>query len=103
MKRIWQSVNKGTAVKIQTESYPDEVFAREGQVTSATLLILKAEPFRCAWKFLIRAQRLKPGMFATAEIVTGISSRDAIMIPSSAIQKIEGKPVIRPGERRIFR
>jgi multidrug efflux pump subunit AcrA (membrane-fusion protein) len=33
-------------------------------------------------------------MFATAEIVTGASSKQAIMIPSSAIQKIEGKPTV---------
>ena len=37
-------------------------------------------------------RRLKPGMFATAEVVTGGASAKAIVIPSSAIQKIEGKP-----------
>ena len=38
--------------------------------------------------------RLKPGMFATADIVTGASSKQAIMIPSTAIQKIGGKPAV---------
>jgi cobalt-zinc-cadmium efflux system membrane fusion protein len=85
-------VTRNTAVKIQTESYPDETF--EGKVAyigdvidpqnrTVSLRVIVANPNR----------RLKPGMFATAEVVAGGASAKGIVIPSSAIQKIEGKPV----------
>ena len=86
-------VKQGTTVKIHTESYPGEVFG--GKVAyigdmvdpqSRTVSVRVEVPNPRA--------RLKPGMFATAEVVTGISSTEAIMIPSSAIQKIEGKTSI---------
>jgi cobalt-zinc-cadmium efflux system membrane fusion protein len=83
-------VQKGSTVKIQTESYPGEIFV--GKVTyigdvvdpqSRTVALRVEVPNPKA--------RLKPGMFATAEVATGISSRQAILIPAQAIQKIEGK------------
>jgi cobalt-zinc-cadmium efflux system membrane fusion protein len=86
-------VHKGSVVKIRTESYPDETFS--GKVTyigdvvdpqSRTLPLRVAVPNPKG--------RLKPGMFATAEVVTGISSKQAILIPAPAIQKIEGKPAV---------
>jgi cobalt-zinc-cadmium efflux system membrane fusion protein len=84
-------VKQGTTVKIRTESYPGEVFS--GKVTyighvvdpqsrTVSLRVVVPNP----------QTRLKPGMFASAEIFTGTSSSLAIIIPSSAIQKIEGKP-----------
>ena len=86
-------VKQGTSVKIHTESYPGEVFAGKvayiGNVVdpqSRTVPVRVEVPNPRA--------RLKPGMFATAEVVTGISSTEAIMILSSAIQKIEGKPSV---------
>jgi cobalt-zinc-cadmium efflux system membrane fusion protein len=86
-------VQRGSTVRIQTEAYPGEVFT--GKVTyigdvvdpqSRTLSLRVEVPNPKA--------RLKPGMFATAEVVTGASSKQAMMIPSSAIQKIEGKPTV---------
>jgi cobalt-zinc-cadmium efflux system membrane fusion protein len=84
-------VKQDATVKIKTESYPGEVFAGKvayiGNIVdpqSRTVLMRVAVPNP--------RMRLKPGMFATAEVVTGVSSSQAIMIPSSAIQKIEGKP-----------
>ena len=86
-------VKQGTTVKIQTESYPGAVFAGKvayiGNIVdpqSRTVPVRVVVPNPQA--------RLKPGMFATAEVVTGISSTEAIMIPSSATQKIEGKPSV---------
>lgn len=83
-------VKQGTTVKIHTESYPGEGFAGKvayiGNVVdpqSRTVPVRVEVPNPRA--------RLKPGMFATAEVVTGISSTQSIMIPSSAIQKIEGQ------------
>jgi membrane fusion protein, heavy metal efflux system len=86
-------VQKGSTVKIQTESYPGEVFT--GKVTYIGDIVdpqSRTVPVRV--EVLNPKARLKPGMFATAEIVTGASSKQAIMIPSSAIQKIEGKPSV---------
>lgn len=84
-------VRRGTSVKIQTESYPGESFAGkvayigdvlDPQNRTVSLRVEVPNPNR----------RLKPGMFATAEVVTGGASAKGIVIPSSAIQKIEGKP-----------
>jgi cobalt-zinc-cadmium efflux system membrane fusion protein len=84
-------VRRGTSVKIQTESYPGEIFAGkvayigdvlDPQNRTVSLRVEVPNPNR----------RLKPGMFATAEVVTGGASAKGIVIPSSAIQKIEGKP-----------
>jgi cobalt-zinc-cadmium efflux system membrane fusion protein len=86
-------VQKGSAVKIQTESYPEEIFT--GKVTYIGDVV---DPQTRT--VLVRVEianpraRLKPGMFATAEILTGVSSRQALMIPTSAIQKIQGKPSV---------
>ena len=83
-------VKQGTTVKIHTESYPGEVFA--GKIASIGNTVdpqSRTVPVRV--EVPNPRARLKPGMFATAEVVTSISSTQAIMIPSSAIQKIEGK------------
>ena len=83
----------GATVRVKTESYGGEVFAGkvayignvvDPQSRTVPIRVVVANP----------QARLKPGMFATAEVVTGISSTKAIMIPSSAIQKIEGKPSV---------
>src|SRR5262245_35188062 len=86
-------VQKGSSVKIQTESYPGEPFA--GKVTYLGDII-DAQSRTAPVRVEVRnpQSRLKPGMFATAEITTDVSSRLAIMVPSSAIQKIEGKPAV---------
>ncbi|MBF8253791.1 MAG: efflux pump, RND family, membrane fusion protein [Deltaproteobacteria bacterium] len=85
-------VTRGTSVKIQTESYPGEIFAGkvayigdvlDPQNRTVSLRVEVPNPNR----------RLKPGMFATAEVIICGTSAKAIVIPSSAIQKIEGKPV----------
>ena len=86
-------VKRGTTVKIQTESYPGEVFA--GKVAYIGDIVdpqTRTIPLRV--EVPNPRARLKPGMFATAEVITGISSTEAIIIPSSAIQKIEGKPSV---------
>ena len=86
-------IKPGANVRIRTESYPGEVFT--GKVSNIGNVVdpqNRTVPVRVV---VPNPQaRLKPGMFATAEVVTGISSADAIMIPSSALQKIEGKPTV---------
>lgn len=86
-------IQRGASVKIQTESHPGEVFAgKVAYIGNVVDPLTRTVPLRVA---VPNPQtRLKPGMFATAEVVTGVSSAQAIMIPSSAIQKIEGKPAV---------
>ena len=85
-------VKKGASVKIQTESYPGEIFAgRVAYVGDVLDPQNRTVPLRVEVPNPNR--RLKPGMFATAEVVTGGAPAKGIVIPSSAIQKIEGKPV----------
>ena len=86
-------VQKGSSVKIQTESYPGEIFVGKvayiGDVVdpqSRTVPLRVEVPNPKA--------RLKPGMFAAAEVVTGVLSRQAILVPAPAIQKIEGKTAV---------
>jgi cobalt-zinc-cadmium efflux system membrane fusion protein len=86
-------VQKGSAVKIQTESYPGEAFTGkityvgdvvEPQTRTVSVRVEVANP----------RGRLKPGMFATAEISAGNSAKQAILIPSSAIQRFDGRPAV---------
>jgi membrane fusion protein, heavy metal efflux system len=92
-ERDLAKINKGATVRITTEPYPGEVFSGKvsylGDVVNAESRTL---PVRV--DIANPQRRLKPGMFATAEVITGVSSSRAIMIPSSAIQKIEGKPAV---------
>lgn len=86
-------VKQGTTVKIHTESYPGEVFS--GKVAYIGNIVdpqSRTVPVRV--EVPNPRARLKPGMFATAEVITGTSSTQSVMIPSSAIQKIEGKPSV---------
>ena len=86
-------IKQGTSVKIHTESYPGEVFA--GKVAYIGDIVdpqTRTVPLRV--EVPNPRALLKSGMFATAEVVTGTSSTEAIMIPSSAIQKIQGKPAV---------
>lgn len=86
-------VKQSATVKIYTESHPGEMFA--GKVAYISNIVdpqSRTVPVRV--EVPNPRARLKPGMFATAEVVTSISSMQAIMIPSSAIQKIKGQPSI---------
>jgi cobalt-zinc-cadmium efflux system membrane fusion protein len=85
-------VTRGTSVKIQTESYPGEIFA--GKVAYiGDVVDLQNRTVSLRVEVPNPSRRLKPGMFATAEVVASGTVAKAIVIPSSAIQKIERKPV----------
>lgn len=85
-------VRKNAAVKIATDAYPGETF--EGKVAYIGDVVdpqNRTVPLRVAMANPNR--RLKPGMFATAEVVTSQATAQAIVIPSLAVQRVEGKPV----------
>ena len=89
-------VEQESTVKIHPESYPGEVLP--GKVAYiGDSLIRRAAPFRYASKCLIPGA-LKPGMFATAEVVTGnfgSSDHDSFFGDSEDRRKAVG---IRSGE-----
>lgn len=92
-------IRNGTPVKIKTESNPGEIFTGKIAYIGDTLdTQSRTVPIRIVVPN--PGRRLKPGMFATAEIETPAASGTALVIPSVAIQKIEGKPVafVREGE-----
>jgi membrane fusion protein, heavy metal efflux system len=83
-------IKVGMPVKIMAESYPGEVFngkvvyindTVDPQSRTVPVRVVVPNPGR----------RLKPGMFATAEIQTPASTGTIFMIPPIAVQKIEGK------------
>lgn len=98
-ERDLAKVRTGSPVKIRTEPYPEEVFTGKVAYIGDTL-----DPQTRTVSIRVEVpnpgRRLKPGMFATAEIETPAASGTALVIPSVAIQKIEGKPVafVREGE-----
>jgi cobalt-zinc-cadmium efflux system membrane fusion protein len=83
-------IKVGMPVKITAESYPGEVFSGkvayigdivDPQSRTVPVRVVVPNPGR----------RLKPAMFAMAEIETPANTGAILMIPSIAIQKIEGK------------
>ena len=92
-ERDLAKVKKGTAVKLQTEAYPGEIFT--GKVAYVGDIVdPQSRTVRLRVEVPNPGMRLKPGMFGTAEVVTGSSAARTIMIPSSAIQRIEAGPVV---------
>src|SRR5262245_60653532 len=84
-------IKSGMPVRIMTESYLGEVFSGkiayigdtvDSQTRTIPVRIVVPNPDR----------RLKPGMFATAEIETPAAMGATLVIPSIAVQKVEGKP-----------
>jgi cobalt-zinc-cadmium efflux system membrane fusion protein len=92
-ERDLAKISKGATVRITTESYPGEIFTGKvsyiGDVVNAESRTL---PVRV--EIANPKHRLKPGMFATAEVVTGASWSQVILIPSSAVQKLAGKTTV---------
>jgi len=84
-------ITRGTPVKIRTESYPGEIFSGKVAYVGDTL-----DPQSRTLSVRVEVpnprRRLKPGMFATAEMAGGATSKQSILAPSSAIQKIDGRP-----------
>jgi len=84
-------VEVGKAVDIKVNAYPGERY--EGKVTYISDILDESTRTAKARVELLNSDgRLKPGMFATA-IISIPSSEDTevIVVPSSAIQQIEGK------------
>jgi cobalt-zinc-cadmium efflux system membrane fusion protein len=85
-------IRQGQDVKISVAAYPDETFI--GKITYVTdFLDPKTRTARVRCEVANPHSRLKLEMFANIQIPTA-AQREALMIPSSAVQRIEDKPVV---------
>ena len=84
-------VENGKTVDINVNSYPDERF--EGKVTYISdILDASTRTAKARVEILNTDGKLKPGMFATAIIsIPSSGNEEVIVVPSTAIQQIEGK------------
>ena len=85
-------VSEGKTVTIKVASYPDESF--RGRITYISDVIepsTRTAKVRCV--VANPGRRLKLEMFATVNIPTG-RERNVLAVPASAIQLIDGKPVV---------
>ncbi len=82
----------GMAVKVKVQAYPDLTFpgriARFGDQLDSETRTLPARV-----ELVNAGGRLKPEMYATAEIAIGAGAR-AILIPQDAVQQVNGQPVV---------
>jgi len=88
-------VSTGMEVALRVESYPQDTF--HGQVAYVGDLLNEATrtmPSRV--EIDNRTGKLKAGMFATATIASweGGEEKTVLAIPATAVQRIEGKPVV---------
>ncbi|HLG16980.1 MAG TPA: efflux RND transporter periplasmic adaptor subunit [Blastocatellia bacterium] len=85
-------IRQGQEVQVRLDSYPGEVF--RGKITYVSdFLDPKTRTAKVRCEVPNPGSRLKLEMFARIDIPTS-TGRDAVMIPSSAIQHIEDKPVV---------
>lgn len=85
-------VRLGMPVTVRIQAYPDRTFP--GRVTKLGDQLDPATRTIPVRVELANAQgRLKPEMYATAEINAG-GSAEGIFIPESAVQQVDGKPTV---------
>lgn len=87
-------VNTGKEVAIKVDSYPDDHF--NGKLTYISdILDESTRTAKARVEILNSEGKLKPGMFATAAItIPSQDSKEYVVIPSTAIQRIEGETVV---------
>jgi len=87
-------VEIGKSVDINVNAYPGEHF--KGKVTYISdILDESTRTAKARVEILNSDGKLKPGMFATAAIsIPSIDSEEVVVIPSSAIQQIEGETTL---------
>ena len=91
-ERDLSAVRVGKPVSIRVATYPGESF--RGRIAHAGDMV-EQESRTARVRCVVRNPdgRLKLGMFATVDITSG-RTYDALAIPSEAIQKIQGRPVV---------
>ena len=91
-ERDLSAVRVGKPVSIQVSTYPGESF--RGRITHTGDMV-EQESRTARVRCVVRNPdgRLKLGMFATVDIPSG-HTYDALAVPSEAVQKIHGRPVV---------
>ena len=103
-ERDLATMRVGQAATIAVAAYPDQRFT--GTVASVGDLVDRnTRTVRARIDVPNPDHRLKPGMFATAEIVTGGNRSAVLSIPSSAVFNLEGKDLafLATGKNRFTR
>jgi cobalt-zinc-cadmium efflux system membrane fusion protein len=86
------SIDEGQGVKIIADAYPGEAFV--GQITYVSdFLDPKTRTAKVRCEVPNPQGRLKLEMFATIHIPTPMD-RQAVMVPASAVQQVDDKPVV---------
>ncbi len=86
------SIRQGQEARIITDSYPDQVFI--GKITYISdFLDPKTRTAKVRCEVPNSGQRLKLEMFATIQLPTP-QNRKALVVPSSAIQKVDDRNVV---------
>jgi cobalt-zinc-cadmium efflux system membrane fusion protein len=86
------SIREGQEVKVLVDAYPGETFV--GKITYVSdFLDPKTRTAKVRCEVPNPDGRLKLEMFATIQIPTPIG-REAVMIPTAAVQQIDDKPVV---------
>ena len=85
-------IRTGQEALITVDTYPNETFAgRVAYISDVLDRQTRTAPVRC--EVANRDMRLKTDMFAKVELPTKLS-KQAIAVPSSALQQVEGKNVV---------
>ena len=85
-------VHIGNRARILTEAFPNQAFA--GTVTRlGTELDTKTRTLQARILVPNREMNLRPGMYASTEIVQG-ASRQAIFVPEDALQDLNGGSIV---------
>lgn len=97
------AVRVGLSVPVSVESYPNQVFACQTTYIS-DLLDPKTRTARMRCEVPNPDRRLKLDMFVTLKIPSP-SGREAVMVPATAIQRINDRPVVfvRQGETTFIK
>ncbi len=85
-------IRTGQKALITVDTYPNEAFdGRVAYISDVLDRQTRTAPVRC--EVANRDMRLKTDMFAKVELPTKLS-KQAIAVPSSALQQVEGKNVV---------
>lgn len=96
-ERDLHRVTEGQSVQVITEAWPDRVFQGE-IVYVADILDTERRAVRARVEMENPDRALKPGMFATATILSG-EEKPVVAVPRDAVQTVEGEAVVWvPGE-----
>lgn len=98
---VLAQVNVGAPATVTVSAYPQERFA--GKVSYVAGVLDKGNRTVTARIEVANPQgRLKPEMFASAAIETGVSAAPALSVPAGAVVMLQGQPIVFVREKEGF-